>query len=275
MEPEHPRRRRWRPTPLILASAGLHAAAAVALAVTPASWPRVVAALAANHAVLSSAGMWPRGRLLGPNLSRLPRAAAFESRVALTFDDGPDPEVTPEVLDLLDAYGARATFFAIGRRVDRYPEIVAGIAERGHLLENHSYDHALTFAFSGPRRLARDLDRAQRSLERASGRRPVYFRAPAGLRNPWLEPVLARRGLRLVSWTRRGFDTVDRVAVRVVRRLVDPLAARDVLLLHDGSSARDRSGRPVVLEVLPRLLDALAERGLSATSLPSPALRGG
>jgi peptidoglycan/xylan/chitin deacetylase (PgdA/CDA1 family) len=214
--------------------------------------------------------MWPRSRLLGPNLSRLPDTADFENRVALTFDDGPDPKVTPKVLDILGEHGARATFFVIGQRADQYPEIVSETARRGHRIENHSYTHAHGFAFFGPRALARDIDRAQQSLARASGRRPVFFRAPAGIRNPWFEPVLAQRGLNLASWTRRGYDAVDREAERVTRRLLKGLAARDVLLLHDGSAARSRNGQPVVLEALPRLLDAMAESKLSSIYLPHP-----
>lgn len=273
-EPESCQERRWRPSPLILLSAGLHAAGAVSLASAVASWSQVAAALAANHAVLGTAGMWPRSRLLGPNLTCLPQTATFENRVALTFDDGPDPEVTPRVLDLLDAHCARATFFVIGRRADQHPGIVAEMVRRGHRVENHSYGHAHTLAFFGPRALARDIDRAQESLKRASGRRPVLFRAPAGIRNPWFEPVLASRGLSLVSWTRRGYDAVDRQADRVTRRLLKGLAAGDVLLLHDGSAAHDRNGCPVVLQALQRLLDAMAERGLSSIHLPTPRSEG-
>lgn len=260
-----------RPTsgkrPLLLrVTAGAHAAAAVGLAVAPAQWPLVGGVLLVNHAVVCGAVMSPRSRLLGPNLSRLPPAA--EDRVALTFDDGPDPEVTPRVLDLLGAHGARATFFCIGERAERHPELVAEIAARGHRVENHSYRHAKTFAFYGPRSQAAEVDRAQEVLEAAAGRRPCFFRAPAGFRNVWLDRILAERGLRLTSWTRRGFDTIDRRPARVTRRLLRGMSPGDVLLLHDGSAARDAKGRPVVLETLPRLLDELAARGWRTALLP-------
>ncbi len=258
----------WRPAPLFKLSAGLHAAGAVALAAAPARWPLVAGALVLNHAALCAAGMLPRSRLLGPNLSRLP-ANAGDGRVALTFDDGPDPRVTPRVLDLLEEYGARASFFVIGRRAEDHPGVVAETVRRGHLVENHTYSHSNAFAFSGLRGLGREIDRAQDCLERLGGRRPGYFRAPAGMRNPLLDLALARRRLDLVSWTRRGFDTVDHRPRRVARRLLDGLAGGDVLLLHDGNAARDRNRRPVVLEVLPRVLDALAEHGLRATCLPA------
>jgi peptidoglycan/xylan/chitin deacetylase (PgdA/CDA1 family) len=112
-----------------------------------------------------------------------------------------------------------------------------------------------------------EITRAQDSIERVTGSPPRFFRAPAGLRNPFLDPVLTHMGLQLASWTRRGFDTVNRDTEAVYRRLADPLRAGDILLMHDGNAARGRSGVPVVLEVLPRLLDALRERSLQPITL--------
>ena len=258
-----PSRARWRPTPFLLGSAGWHAACAVALGVTPARWPAVAGALVANHALIAGAGLWPRSRWLGPNCDRLPAAAARRGEVALTFDDGPDPEVTPRVLELLAGHGgARATFFCIGRRAAAHAGLVGELARQGHRVENHSHSHPAAFSLLPPAALAREVRLAQETLARAAGRPPELFRAPAGLRSFLLEPVLAAQGLRLASWTRRGFDTVVNDPLRVVRRLLANLAAGDVLLLHDGSAARDRRGRPVVLEALPRLLDGIAARGL-------------
>ena len=96
---------------------------------------------------------------------------------------------------------------------------------------------------------------------------PKFFRAPAGLRNPLLDPVLQRLGLQLASWTRRGFDTVNTDAAAVLTRLTARLTAGDILLLHDGHAARSPGGRPVVLDVLPALLAAIHERGLRAVTL--------
>src|SRR6185437_10593463 len=100
-----------------------------------------------------------------------------------------------------------------------------------------------------------------------TGTTPRFFRAPAGLRSPLLDPLLHRLGLTLASWTRRGFDTVTSDADAVLQRLTRTLAAGDILLLHDGHAARDPSGRAVVLQVLPRLLQALRERGLATVTL--------
>ncbi|MCB1054627.1 MAG: polysaccharide deacetylase family protein, partial [Acidobacteria bacterium] len=222
-----------------------------------------------GHAAMATAGMLPRCDWLGPNLRRLP--AAGPPAVALTFDDGPDPEVTPAVLDLLADHGARATFFVIGRRAAQHLDLAAEIVRRGHRLENHTQHHGKGFAWLGPRRLGREIDEAQAVIADVAGRAPRYLRAPAGIRSPFLEPVLARRGLMLASWTRRGFDTVDGDPERVRRRLLSDLAAGDVLLLHDGNAATSPGGRPVVLEVLPALLEALRNRSLDTAFLPEPA----
>ncbi len=256
---------RPRPLPPLLAgSALLHLTGAVYLGFAPRRWRLVAAALFADHCAIAAAGLWPRSTLLGPNLSRLPAAAARRGEVALTFDDGPDPEVTPRVLDLLDRRGARATFFCIGRRAAAHPAIVAEIARRGHAVENHSHTHPHAFTLYSPRAIGREIDAAQEVLAEAAGRPPSFFRAPAGLRSFLLEPQLAARGLALVSWTRRAFDTVERRPAAIAAGLLAGLAGGDVLLLHDGSAARTAAGRPVVLEALPRVLDGIAERGLRA-----------
>jgi peptidoglycan/xylan/chitin deacetylase (PgdA/CDA1 family) len=189
--------------------------------------------------------------------------------VAITIDDGPDPDITPPVLALLEGYGACATFFCIGDRVLRYPDLAQEIVRRGHVIENHSQRHRHNFSLLGPSAMASEVSQAQESIFRVTGSSPKFFRAPAGLRNPFLDPVLARLELRLASWTRRGFDTVSADADAVFRRLANPILPGDILLLHDGHAARTRQGQAVILDVLPRLLDALNARGLKPVTLRS------
>jgi len=257
-----------QPLPGILkGSLAWHLAGAAALAAVPSRWPWIVAAMVANHSVIALAGIIPRAQLFGPCQSRLDEYESTANSVALTFDDGPDPEVTPQVLKILKDHNVSATFFPIGRRASNHPELIKEIAEEGHTLENHSWSHSTGFFFHSPRRLAEEIDQSQDLLERLSGRRPVYFRAPAGIRGPLLQPMLIDRKIRLVAWRRRGFDTTDSNPERVLRRLTARLKSRDILLLHDGSSARDSEGHSVVLKALPRLLDALKARGLKPTPL--------
>ena len=249
------------------ATALWHLGGAAALLAAPAAWPWVAGLVAANHAVLTTAALLPRGRLLGPNLTRLPGPARARGWVALTFDDGPDPEVTPQVLDLLDRHRARASFFCVAERACRHAELTRELARRGHGVENHTYAHPHAFGMYSPGGLRREILRAQDALTGLAGRAPRFFRAPVGIRSPFLAFTLSGLGLSYVSWTRRGLDTVSRSPDAVLRRLGRGLAAGDVLVLHDGASARTPAGRPVVLEVLPRLLGAVAAAGLTAVTL--------
>jgi len=288
-----PSPRAYRRTALIRATWASHVGAIAALGLVPERWPWILGALAANHLVIGGTGLIPTSRLLGPNLTRLPegsvvvslapqRLAAAEGArrseeanetttagaVALTFDDGPDPEVTPRVLDLMDERGARASFFVIGKRVEAHPDLAAEIVRRGHTVENHTYRHRHDFSLRGPRALDREVTAAQEAIAAATGRYPTWFRAPAGLRGVFLESVLARHGLSLAAWTRRAYDTVVRDPTRIAANLGRGLGAGDILLLHDGSAARTAAGRPALLDALPILLDRIAERGLVALPLP-------
>lgn len=257
----------WRPNSFLQGSAALHVAALAGVALGPEFWPWALGALAANQAAILAGGLLPRSRLLGPNWTRLPASAAARRAVALTLDDGPDPEVTPQVLDLLARYGARATFFCIGERAARHAELVRAIAAAGHAVENHSLRHHHAFALLGPRRYLQEIGAAQDMLTALGGVAPRFFRAPAGLRNPFLDLALTRLGLQLVSWTRRGYDTRNADPGDVLARLTRGLAPGDILLMHDGHAARTARGAPVVLDVLPRLLEALDASALRPVTL--------
>lgn len=260
---------KWAPAPLVTGSAVLHAGALAFAMVLPDAWIQAAGAVAVNHALLTATVLWPRSQLLGPNWSRLPTAAAARGEIAITIDDGPDPDVTPQVLEILDRYGVRATFFCIATRAAMHPELCCEIVRRGHAVENHSHAHRYYFPLLGMAALTRELQAAQYTLTEITGQAPVFFRAPAGLRSPLLDPVLARMGLQLASWTKRGFDTrcadVDRVTASLLRNL----RGGDILLLHDGNAQRTSTGRAVVVEVLPRVLDAIQRAQLRPVTLRS------
>ena len=251
------------------ATAVVHIGAAAGLIARPTAWPWLLGTVVANHMALSAAGLWPRSRLLGPNWTSLPAQAAARGEVALTIDDGPDPHITPRVLQQLDEYQARATFFCIGERVAQYADLARQIVHRGHAIENHSHRHLKRFSVLGPRAMAREIQQAQDVIGSITGRPPDFFRAPAGLRNPFLDPLLARLDLRLASWTRRGFDTLNRNPDTVLETLTHGVRGGDILLLHDGHAGHTRSGSALILEVLPRLLATLASAGLTPVTLQS------
>lgn len=259
----------WHPTPLLAFSILLHIAAVTAILVNPALWRWAIGAVVANHALLTAIGIWPRSRLLGPNWTRLPEDAAARGEIAITIDDGPDPAVTPKVLDILDTHVVHATFFCIGKNIARYPDLAREIVRRGHAVENHSDQHWWNFALLGVGGFTRELTAAQETITGVTGQSPLFFRAPAGLRSPLLDPALCRLGLRLVSWTRRGFDTVERNHDTVLRRLLSNLRGGDILLVHDGNAARTATGTPVILEVLPQVLSAIRAAGLRPVTLRS------
>jgi Predicted xylanase/chitin deacetylase len=173
------------------------------------------------------------------------------------------------VLDLLDRHRASATFFCIAERVRAHPALCREIVARGHSVQNHSDRHAHSFSLLGPKAIERELAAAQATLGEITGELPRFFRAPAGLRNPFLAPVLQRLDLQLVSWTRRGFDTVRRDPAALLARLADRLRAGDILLAHDGHAARSADGVPLVVAVLPALLERARSLDLAPTTLPA------
>ena len=261
------RKLRWQPTPLIRVSIALHLLALIAVIAEPGQWRWALGAVLADHVLMTLVGMCPRSHWLGPNWTQLPAAAAARNEIALTIDDGPDPVVTPQVLDSLDRYAAQVTFFCIGEKAARYPDLCREIARRGHAVENHSQRHRHSFALMGRSGLLRELQAAQDTLTAISGQRPLFFRAPAGLRNPFLDPVLTRLELRLASWSARGFDTRIGDVLRVKNSLLRGLRAGAILLLHDGNAARTLDGIPVILEVLPEVLAAAKAANLRFVTL--------
>lgn len=257
----------WQPTPLMKASLAITLAAPLAIVIHPSIWPWALVVLIADHLVLTFAGLWPRCSWVGSNWTSLPPAAAARGEIAITIDDGPDPNITPAVLDVLDRYGAKATFFCIADKAQRYPELCRDMIKRGHAVENHSMHHQYHLPFLLLNGWMAEINAAQDALTQVTGIRPRFFRPPVGLRNPLLDPVLARLGLQLASWTRRGFDTIEGNADVVLAKLVNGLKPGDILLLHDSNAARTPQNVPVILAVLPPLLASISAANLRAVTL--------
>ena len=182
----------WRPTWFIQATFACHVLALAMVWWQPA-W--AVAAVLANHGLIVAATLWPRSQWFGPNVVRLPEASRRRGEVAITIDDGPDPAVTPRVLELLAQAGVRASFFCIADQVAAHPALAREIVAGGHDIQNHTASHSHSFSLLGRRGYAAELARAQGLIESVTGQQPRCFRAPAGFRNPFLAPVLAKLGL--------------------------------------------------------------------------------
>jgi peptidoglycan/xylan/chitin deacetylase (PgdA/CDA1 family) len=207
----------------------------------------------------------PRSSFYLPVTWRLP---AGDPAVALTFDDGPHPEITPRVLDLLAAAGQHATFFCIGEHVERHPQLVRRILAEGHALGLHSHTHSRWFNTWLPGRVSADLRRAAEVCAAATGvAAPRLFRPPVGLKNPMLAIAVAELGLRTVTWSCRGMDTTQPPVELLLQRLVAGLAPRAIILLHDGHEPGRPADRSRCVEVLRRLLPIMAERGVRSRAL--------
>lgn len=143
-------KQRWAGSPLLYGSVAVHLAAAAVTVARPRLWPWTLGAVVLDHLLLAAAGLWPRSHWLGSNWTHLPASSAARSEIAITIDDGPDPDVTPHVLEVLAAFEARASFFCIGERVTRYPDLAREIVRQGHSVENHSHRHRHSFSLLGP-----------------------------------------------------------------------------------------------------------------------------
>lgn len=192
------------------------------------------------------------------------RGRTDTSSVALTFDDGPTPD-TERVLDVLDAYNVRATFFMLGRNVELYTETARRIVREGHEIGNHSYSHTI-YLYRSPRETRRQLERTQETITRVTGERPLWSRPPCGVRSPAYFKTTRRLGLRTVQWDVAAFDWKNLKAAEIARRVVRRAGAGSIILLHDGDSACERD-RSETVAALPLIIEGLKERGLRVVPL--------
>jgi peptidoglycan/xylan/chitin deacetylase (PgdA/CDA1 family) len=191
--------------------------------------------------------------------------------MALTFDDGPNPAITPGLLDLLDRFGAKATFFLIGERVRAFPSLAKEIAERGHTIGNHTENHrALTFLPA--RRIAEQLARCDEAIETATGRRARGMRPPWGFRGPQLQNVMRTRKKAagtvepVVMWSTAARDWNVQPAERVIRRLRGA-GGGDIVLMHDGDHRVPKGDRRHTVAALEYWLPRWKDSGLRFVTL--------
>jgi peptidoglycan/xylan/chitin deacetylase (PgdA/CDA1 family) len=214
-------------------------------------WQVGLPVLVATHLPFWWGTLKPQSALFCPVLTRLPTT---ERAVWLTIDDGPSDQ-TLAMLDLLDAHGAKATFFVVGARAAARPELVRAIAARGHTVGNHSETHpARWFWALPPARMRAEIARTQAILEGITGARPRWFRAVVGMSNPFVAAALHRSGLTRVAWCARGYDAVvadPRKAVALVERQLRPGA---IVLMHEGAPhGRNLEGMALLLQRLEAL----------------------
>ncbi|MEP6690253.1 MAG: polysaccharide deacetylase family protein [Gemmatimonadaceae bacterium] len=208
---------------------------------------------------------WHNSFIFGPTLGRLP---TNERAVSLTFDDGPNPEATPRILDALAASGARATFFVLGRHAEKWPRLVERAANDGHQIANHGFFHR-KLHLRGPHYVRDDLVRGARAIEQACGVEPRFFRAPHGFRSPWVTPIARTLGQRTVGWTLGVWDSARPGIDEIARRSVVGARPGSILLLHDGDGYDPGGDRSQTAAALPLIITGLRERGYRFETLPA------
>lgn len=190
------------------------------------------------------------------------KAPRSTDTVALTFDDGPDPRSTLKIAEILNARGIRGTFFVVGDRVRKNPEIVEALHAQGHLVANHSDSHANSFHFRLWGGFRRELEACNRAIRESIGLEPAIFRAPQGIKNPALCDVLRELDLAPIGWQVRGLDSMSDDADAIERRVLSGAKPGGVIMLHDGGGYGGLEDRSATIEALPRIIDGLEARGL-------------
>ena len=227
-------------------------AAGIGLLLAGSAWGWV--SLGLHVALMLTGVFFIRSQILGRARTRV------EGGVALTYDDGPDPETTPALLDLLKRRGVVATFFLVGERVRAHPEIVRRCVREGHLVANHSDSHSNRTNLFGSARMRREIAACQAAVLEATGVEPRHYRPPIGLMNLFVASAAASNGLEIVAWSVRSLDTS--CDIRATKRVAAGLAPGAILLLHDRGPEREE-----VLGLTRRILDLMEERGLKAVTV--------
>ncbi len=217
-------------------------------------WPHAplvgIGVIALSHALILYPTLRPNVQWLGPVITRF---ETDRKEAWLTIDDGPTDD-THSILDLFDRHDVKASFFVKGSLTEAHPDLVKEILRRGHSLANHSHTHPSgSFWCAFPGRVGSEIDGCNRALQAVTGEQPRWFRAPVGMKNPAVHPALARRGMRLIGWTARGFDAVLSDPEEILRRILPKLSPGAIIVLHQG--------RAHSLRVLEHVIIGLQERG--------------
>ncbi|HEY8396616.1 MAG TPA: polysaccharide deacetylase family protein [Flavihumibacter sp.] len=186
-------------------------------------------------------------------ICRAPSKHETSKKIAISFDDGPMEEYTPQILDTLRQFNAPAVFFCIGQRVEANARLAKRIVEEGHIIGNHSYTHHALIDLYGTARLTRELADTNRAIEEATGKKPRYFRPPYGVTTPNLAKAIKNGAMTTIGWNLRSMDTVARSGEQLLEKLRKEVKPGAIVLLHDTMA--------VTASVLPRFIEALKEQG--------------
>lgn len=181
------------------------------------------------------------------------RLITAEKTIALTFDDGPDEATTPLILDILQSHGIMATFFVIGEKAERNPQILKAIQDQAHGIGIHSYSHGFFFDLYGRKKMEQDLLRCEQVIFEITGEKPVMFRPPYGVTNPTVARVVKRLGYKVIGWSVRSFDTKINDEEKLIERVIKGLHPGAIVLVHDD--------REITAKVLERIILMIKNEG--------------
>ena len=218
----------------------------------------VVAAVGGAAAAAAHGALYRNSPVFGRVMGRL--SNADDRRIALTFDDGPNPAATPRILDTLREHDVTATFFLLGKHVERWPSLARQVAEAGHAIGNHGYHHR-KLHFHGPAYTRLDMALGSQAIREATGEHPRYFRAPHGFRSPWVNRIARDLDQRVVGWTLGVWDTDRPGADVIARRVADGARPGSIVLLHDGDAYDPDGDRSQTAEALPMIIRDLRAAG--------------
>jgi peptidoglycan-N-acetylglucosamine deacetylase len=218
-------------------------------------------AAAGAAAVLAHGAFHRNSPVFGRVVHRVARGA-----VAITFDDGPNPDATPRILEVLAREGVPATFFLLGRHVERWPAIAREVAAAGHVVGNHGWHHRKLHR-RGPAYVELDIGLGTEAITHATGLAPAWFRAPHGVRSPWVNRIARAHGQRVAGWSLGVWDSDRPGADAIARRSVDGCRSGSILLLHDGDGYDPNGDRGQTAEALPHIIRGLRDRGFRFTTL--------
>jgi len=239
----------------------------------------VPSAIAVGLAGMTAYGaVYPRAQLFGPTVCHTNRP----EKLAITFDDGPNPAITPKLLELLFRHNAKTTFFVVGKYVRESPGLVKEIAQRGHVLGNHTDTHPNLF-FRGPQETSEELQRCHDAIHQATWVEPRWFRPPFGFRSPWLSEIVHRQNMRTAMWTLIPGDWRVKPPAWLIQRM-KPIAEHarkkdppgtgyaggitgDILCLHDGDYARPNADRTHTVAALEYWLPRWSDLGLEFVTM--------
>jgi peptidoglycan/xylan/chitin deacetylase (PgdA/CDA1 family) len=213
--------------------------------------------LAGFLVVCLAAPFFPSSNFYLPVVSR---GSSGRKAVALTFDDGPDPQTTPELLRLLKKYRAAGTFFVNGRKAGLYPHLIEEILNHGHCVANHSFNHDVLMAFRSRQTVIRDIESVQAVLRR-HGIAPLAFRPPAGITSPRLREVLQTMGMFAVNFSCRARDGGNRWLRHLSQKILRRIRPDDIVLLHD-IAPRSAALLSLWIDEIDRVLEGIRKKGL-------------